>query len=145
VPARFWKGLAFAALGCGLVGVAIANVGRQEKVAARNALLWQALEYLERRAPRGSTVAWVATPEVGVATPELAMSEGYHFRAHLKSRGHGDIEVSLRDRRDGVELPALVLSGTPIDPAGGYRLAHEFRIDYWAGRKCFRCFLYERR
>jgi len=44
-----------------------------------------------------------------------------------------------------VELPLLALSGTPDSPEGSaYRLVKEFRIRYWAGRKSFQCYLWER-
>jgi hypothetical protein len=152
LPKLFWRRLAFGVVGCGLLAVLITNVGRQEKVAARNAMLWQALEYLEEEAPRSVTVAWLGTPEVGVSTPELPFAEAVHFQAHLQARGRSDLNVQTVCRvgaptcvSSRVELAALALSGTPDSPEGSaYRLVKEFRIRYWAGRKSFQCYLWER-
>src|SRR5439155_1339514 len=48
VPATAWRRAAGVGLAAGLAAVAIANVGRQEKFAARADVLWQAVETVER-------------------------------------------------------------------------------------------------
>jgi hypothetical protein len=145
VPLLFWRRLAFGVLALGMLAVVVTNVGRQEKVAARNALLWQALEYLEQMARKETTVAWVGTAEVGVATPELPFSEGAHFQAHLLARGRSDMNVQPVARQVEKVLPDLALSGTSVPPGeGDFRLVHKFHTHYWAGRKSFHCYLWQR-
>jgi hypothetical protein len=146
VPSRLWRRLALGSLACALLAMAVSNVGRQEKLMARNALLWQALEHLEREIPRGATVAWLGMPDVAGDVRELPFSEQVHFQAHLAARGRSDIDVKPICRHECHELPALVLSGTPLDAAAGdYRLVREFRTHFWAGHKSFQCYLWERR
>jgi hypothetical protein len=145
VSLLFWKRLALAALGLGLVAVVITNLGRQDKVTARNAILWQALEHVEQTAPVGAHLAWLGTPEIGVGLAELQFSEGIHFEAHLKARGRNDVAVLPFVRDAAGPWPALVLSGSPAPPPdAGYRLVRTFRTNYWLGRRCFECFLWER-
>jgi hypothetical protein len=88
VPERGKGRLAYAAFGCGLLAVAIANLGKQEKFASRAALLWQALEYVERQAPRGTCIEWQSQADLN---PE----EGIHFHWHLAARGRGDLRIRL--------------------------------------------------
>jgi hypothetical protein len=146
VPLLLWRRLAIGLIAVGLVAVAVMNVGRQEKVAARNALLWDALEYVEQESPRYASLGWVGTPEVATSTLELPFSEGFHFGAHLRGRGRADVEVQLISRQvDCAEKiePALILTGTPVPPAGGYVLVREFKSTYWVGKRCFQCYLWK--
>jgi hypothetical protein len=146
VPMLFWRRLAIGLLAAGLVAVAVMNVGRQEKFAARNALLWDALEYVEKVSPRHASLGWVGTPDVAASTLELPFSEGFHFAAHLRGRGRADVDVQLISRHVGCAEkiePALILTGTPVPPAGGYVLVREFRTTYWAGKRCFQSYLWK--
>jgi hypothetical protein len=147
VPLPRWRRLALGLVLAGLGAVAVTNLGRQDKVAARNALLWQALEYVEKEAPKHATLAWLGTPVVGVASPELPISEGVHFRGHLAGRGRGDIDLQLvsnQDQQAGKDSPLLVMTGTPVRTwPGAFRLVREFQTHYWAGQRSFHCYLWE--
>jgi hypothetical protein len=145
----WWKPVAYAALGCGLVALGVSNVGRQQKFAARAGLLWQALEWLERQAPPDACVAWVCSPQ-------LDIEEGIHFQWHLQARGRADLALTLLDAQGrpqtrSEQLPAehtpgWLLSGTPTPPPGaGWHLAQEFVAPYWSQRRSYHCYLWARR
>jgi hypothetical protein len=131
----------------GLAGVAVANVGRQAKFAARADLLWQTLEAVERATPPGELrVAWFSGPALNV-------EEGIHFRWHLLARGRGDVAVELYDDRgrpeQRSELPPATgqagwaVTGAPQPPPGGpWALRQAFRRDYWRGRRRYECYLW---
>jgi hypothetical protein len=141
VPAARPRRLAWAAVTAGLAGLFAANLGKQEKFAARARMLWDAVEYVERTAPPGAAVAWVSGDSLKGG---LNAEEGIHFRWHLLHRGRGDVRVGLV-AADGspvrrVELPPL--DGEPTfriggPPAGG----PTFAASYWAGRKRYVCHL----
>jgi hypothetical protein len=146
VPALAWRRAAWGGLVLGLAVVAGANVGRQEKFAARAALLWDTLEYVEQTATPEEHVAWVSSPGLNV-------EEGIHFRWHLLARGHRDLMVELYDEQgrpeERCELPpaqggaTLAVTGTPAPPPGGaWELRQQFRRPYWAGRKEYDCYLW---
>jgi hypothetical protein len=147
VPAAAWRRAAWTGLVGGLAAVAAANVGRQEKFAARAAVLWDTLEYVERTAPPEEHVAWLSGPGLNV-------EEGIHFRWHLLARGRDDVAVELYDERgrpeERCELPmargaaGLAVTGTPEPPAAGgpWVLRGQFRRPYWAGRKTYDCYLW---
>jgi hypothetical protein len=146
-PASFWRRIAHAFLGAGLVAVAAVNLGRQDRFAARAGMLWQALEFVEQRVPPGASVGWVAGPDLNV-------EEGIHFSWHLHARGRKDITVRLLDshgrpqpRREVPQTtdvaPALFLTGALAPPPGGrWQLLREFGASYWAGRRHYRCSLW---
>ncbi|MGL6074601.1 MAG: hypothetical protein ACRC8S_10615 [Fimbriiglobus sp.] len=140
--------LRMAALSAIVVGVGVtffANVGRQERFAARSRFLWQALKHVEETAPKGAAIAWISGD---TSKGMLNAEEGIHFAWHLLHRGRGDIRVSLVDEQNQpiprVELPQVL--GEP-----DYRLAmtktpqnQSFAAKYHLGRKEFRCELTER-
>ncbi len=141
-PAGWPKRVAVVAVAAGLVGLAAASYGRQEKFAARARLLWDALRYVEATAPAGARVAWVGGD---TAAGALNAEEGIHFQWHLVHRGRGDIRVGLVDAAGDpirrVELP-------PLDGPADYRLAMgkppaaggvEFAAAYRLGRKRLTC------
>jgi hypothetical protein len=141
VPPTALRRVAVAGVAAGLVVLLAANVGRQEKVAARSRMLWAALEYVERSAPPGAAVAWLSGDSL---KGELNVEEGIHFRWHLYHRGRGDVRVGLFAAGgkpvERVELPPL--DGEPTyriggGPAGGTA----FAAAYWAGRKRYVCYL----
>ncbi|HEY1379777.1 MAG TPA: hypothetical protein VGF55_23445 [Gemmataceae bacterium] len=145
VPAAAWRRAAWVGLAGGLAVVAAASVGRQEKFAARAAVLWQALEYVEQTAVPAEHVAWYSGPALNV-------EEGIHFRWHLLARGH-DVPVDLYDEGGRPEarreLPptagpaGLAVTGTPDPPPGGsWELRRSFRRPYWGGRKEYDCYLW---
>ena len=137
-PSR-WRMAAVVALAAGLIAVAIANLGSQSKFAARARLLWQALEFVEETAPRGTCLAWAAGPDLNIA-------EGIHFSWHLNGRGRSDLCVQLLDdqgvrqeRRDvpgNDQLPTLAITGSepPLDRAH-WRKVREFTTSYWLGTR----------
>lgn len=142
-----WKRVAYGLTACGLAALAVSNLGKQEKFAARAELLWQALEYVEQTAPVDTCVAWVQD-----AT--LNCEEGIHFCWHLKHRGRPDIAVRLLDS-DGrplqrIELapveqaPALLVSGSEANPpAGAWEILREFDSFYWWGKRGYHCYLWK--
>src|SRR5579885_303829 len=145
-PAVWLRRAAWAAIGCGLVAAAAANVGRQEKFARRADLLWQTLEHVEQTAPPGACVAWQSGPALNI-------EEGIHFAWHLHARGRTDIRVRLlaEDGHDATrcELPAcaqapdyLITERAAAD--GSWHVAHEFTASYWAGRRRYQCYLWEK-
>lgn len=148
--------LAFAAVGVGLAVVAVANVGRQEKFAARADLLWQTLEYVERTAPPNARLGWISgsAPAAVVSRPDLLnIEEGIHFEWHLHNRGRSDLRVGLCDeegrpqqRCELAPLDApptlLVTAGRP--PANDWRELREFAAPYWHGRRHYDCSVWAR-
>jgi hypothetical protein len=147
IEANRAKRLAIAALGIGLVLVAAANLGRQEKLASRHRMLWEALHAIERSAPKDATIAWVA----GVVGAE----EGVHFGWHLRGRGRGDLSIAVYDaagnllpRRelgDARGAPILAITGRTSPPlAGRWRKAQDFSTGYRLGFRSHACSLWER-
>jgi hypothetical protein len=111
VPILAWRRVAGTAFVLGLGAVAVANVGKQEKFAARAAMLWHALETVERTAAPHAVVAWVGRPDTGKATgPVLNLEEGIHFLWHLHARGRTDLRLFLFDERGQPVLRAEVPS-----------------------------------
>jgi hypothetical protein len=161
VRLTWWRRGAMAGLIAGLVAVAIANVGKQDKFAARARLLWQTLEYVEREAPDGTRLGWMSRPEASVAGPAQASSnacldveEGVHFNWHLHARRRHDLLVGLCDealRPTGrTELaplpdgPTWLIGGDAHVPGSEWRLREAFAAPYWSGRRSFHCFLFEK-
>ncbi len=139
-PSR-WTRAAWGALALGLVVVMAANVGKQQKFAARARLLWEALEYVERKAPPGARVAWLSGDN-------LNAEEGIHFQWHLRARGRGDIRVGLYDEQGRpvrrVELPPA--DGEPVlaiagAAEGGWQVRRRFADPYWGGLRRCECYL----
>jgi hypothetical protein len=146
VPLVMWRRVALAGIVGGLVAVAAANVGRQQKFAARIELLWQTLECVEREADPAARVAWISSAGLNV-------EEGIHFRWHLQARGHDSLAVELLDERghteERIELAAnhqnanwAVTGSTHAPPGGPWSLRHEFHASYWAGRRHFDAYLW---
>jgi hypothetical protein len=139
--------LAYVLLGCGLAVSAASNYGKQEKNTARITTLWDALEYVERKLPAGSRIAWV-----GVADREkseaLEISEGVHFRWHLEGRGRRDLQwqtVSPGMPLSSAEEPEFLVTSATVPPAEGHWvLVRECRHDYWFGRKQVVCCIWQR-
>jgi hypothetical protein len=144
----FWKRTAYVALACGLVGVAVACLGKQDKFRARADLLWQVLEYAERQAPSGMCVGWMD----GSA---LNQEEGIHFYWHLVGRGRQCLNVRLLDT-DGKLIPRRELPGETPEPgwlvsgtsgapqAGNWQLVREFATPYWGQTRDQKCYLWSR-
>ena len=151
VPEGAWKQAAWAGVCAGLAAVMVANVGRQEKFAARARMLWDAVPYVEATAPPHARIAWLSGDSLRGG---LNVEEGIHFRWHLQQRGRGDVTIGLFDESgqplDRVELPRLdgpptyCLIGKPDDPAGGWELERTFAAAYWLGRKRYDCHLSRR-
>jgi hypothetical protein len=142
-----WRRNAYVALGCGLIAVAAATVGKEEKLASRSAMLWNVLEYVAQEAPPGACVAWVDGPQ-------LNAEEGIHFLWHLRARGRADLSVCLFDdagrpvqRGEAPAPPAaplFLVSGTPRQPAtGSWQPLRTFSTFYWGKRRHFDCYLWQ--
>ena len=148
VTAVSWKRAAYTLLTCGLVALALANLGRQDKSGARAAMLWQALEFVERQAPPGASLGWIEGPNLSVA-------EGIHFSWHLRARGRREVTLRLLDAQgrlrfnrevSGADQPLtfLLTGSAQPPPARGWQLPHEFTACYWARTRCYRCYLWSR-
>ena len=146
VPAGLWKRLAVVGLACGLAAVAVANLGKQDKFAARAALLWQALEHVERQAPPGACLGWLAGPDLNI-------EEGIHFGWHLSHRGRPDLDLCLLDAQGRPQQrpeldqasrePVLLVSGSETPPGPGWQRHRDFASFYWGGRRRYHCYLYQ--
>lgn len=145
VPLTIWKKAAFASLGTAIAIVAVSNVGRQEKFAARSKMLWEAVQYAETNLPRGTRIAWMS----GDSTKGgLNIEEGIHFQWHLYHRGRGDLTVGLFDEAglplQRVELPELqgepqfAFCGKWVE-VPGWGSERSFASNYWLGRKSYEC------
>lgn len=139
LPDALPRRVAGVALAAGLAALTVANVGRQEKAAARSRLLWQALHHVERTAPPGARVEWAADG--------LGVEEGIHFAWHLLHRGRPDLAVGLTDAAGTpvvrAELPPLDrpadLRVTAGPPAAGWRPGDAFAVRYRLGRRGYEC------
>jgi hypothetical protein len=140
------KRIAIILLGCGLAVLAVDNLLRQDKWAARSAMLWEALELVERRAEPGAVVAWQSGDVLGIA-------EGIHFYWHLHGRGRGDLGMQLF-APDGVVvqrsevppaagLPTLLVS-TATEPPANWTLLQAFDHRYRWGLGSHRCSVWTR-
>ncbi len=146
LPLAWSKRVAGAAVAVGLVVLVIANVGRQEKVAARSRMLWDVVHEVERVAPAGAGVAWVSG-ETGPGS--LNVEEGIHFRWHLLARGRGDVRVKLVDEYEEpiprVELPAFDgpadyrVTGAAVAGSNRWDTTQVAETRYGFGRKKYAC------
>jgi hypothetical protein len=148
LPRNPWRHAVVALLACGLVAVAVENLLRQDKTAARAAMLWDALEFVEQHAAPGAAVAWQSGADMNVG-------EGIHFYWHLRGRGHGDWSLEVLDA-DGAaqarpELPALARPPTLLLAAvgdaprrGDWTVLQTFARSYHFGRRQHACVLWAR-
>jgi hypothetical protein len=145
MPATVWKKAAFAAVCVAVGAIAISNVGRQEKFAARSKMLWEAVHYAEKNAPHGARIAWMSGDS---AKGGLNVEEGIHFQWHLYHRDRGDLRIGLFDESgmplNRVELPPL--DGDPMYAFTGKSLEtreweteRNIASNYWLGRKKYEC------
>lgn len=148
VPVGAWQRAAWVGVCAGIAAVTVANMGRQEKFAARANMLWDAVRYVEDTVPPGTRVAWLSGDSLQGG---LNVEEGIHFQWHLYHRGRGDVRIGLFDG-DGkplnrVELPPLtgepqyVLYGTAVPAADTWEPERSFAAAYWLGRKRYGCHL----
>ena len=152
VPESFATKAAWVGVAAGLAVVLVANVGRQEKFAARAKLLWEAVHHVEQTAPPNAKVAWVSGDSLKGG---LNIEEGIHFQWHLFHRGRGDITIGLFDESDRplerTELQPLAgvpdyrLFGVVAEvPAGRWEPERSFAAAFWFGRKRYDCHLSRR-
>jgi hypothetical protein len=148
VAPSVWRRLAYTAFLCGLVLVASANVGRQQKFASRAEVLWNSLEWAEEHVPDGACVAWQCGPT-------LNEEEGIHFAWHLQARGRKQLSVVLLDeqgkehlrsdahlKRDGAPAPTLLVTGTPTSPGNGWHMLQSLSVPYWMKRRTQQCYVW---
>jgi hypothetical protein len=132
----------------GLLGGLVANLGKQDKFAARANLLWQALEHVEAQAPPNTAIAWLGGPQLNI-------EEGIHFCWHLQNRGRDDLNVCLLDDRGNPvsrreltpadEPPLFLVSGSAAPPPGGpWQKERDLSAFYWGGFRRYDCYLYRR-
>jgi hypothetical protein len=143
IPSISAKRIGWVGLVGGLAVVAAANVGRQQKFAARAAVLWDTLESVETMAAP-DRIAWYGGPALNV-------EEGINFHWHMMGRGCNLPMDVYDDGRpaDRCELPpaaggaGLAVTGSPSPPPGGpWELRRTFRRPYWGGRREFDCYLW---
>ena len=75
LPLPLWRRTAQALFMGALAAIAAINLGQQNKLAARNALLWEALECVEKETPPHGTVAWVGSQDSSGPNLELNQNE----------------------------------------------------------------------
>ncbi len=152
LPETAMKKAALAGVAAGLAAVMIANVGKQEKFAARARMLWEAVHHVEANMPRGSKVAWISGDS---QKGGLNIEEGIHFQWHLYHRGRGDVQIGLFSETGQAlartELPQL--EGQPdyrlygvvtAEPDRSWETEREFVAAFWMGRKRYDCQLSRR-
>jgi len=162
MPSVTWKRVAVGKFAIGLIVVAIANIGRQEKFAARAEMLWQALEWVEREPlSPGTTVAWISDSAASTGgkaaytspIPGLNIEEGIHFDWHLRARHRANRSVQLLDEaghvQERVEVntanipsPQIVVTAfdePPLALGTAWEKKQTFEGVYWAGWKRYRC------
>ena len=146
-----WKRLAYVAFGCGLAGVMIASVGKQDRFAAKNRMLWRGLEYVERQAPKGASIAWLPGTE-------LRDQEAVHFDWHLEARGRGDLSVQLINpdgtrvertkvyRANSTNEPAFLVTESRTAPhPEEWDLVEDFGLRYRWGARRFLFYLWKKK
>jgi hypothetical protein len=144
LPTSIWKRAAYVCLGAGMVALAVANIGKQEKFIARAKLLWEVLETVQHEVPSNATIAWHGgDPLVG----ELDVHEGIHFAWHLQQRGRADLTIALIDEKgnpaDKIELkptavPAMFgIWGKTPPKVEEWRSYRTFETTYRLGRQRF--------
>jgi hypothetical protein len=142
VSLLFWRRLAVGLVLTGLGAVAAINLAKQDQTAARNAVLWQVLEYLEKEAPPQARVAWVGSADETPPSEELLITEEFQFKSHLYNRGRVDIQmVWIAPEEEGkvTDWPVLILTGSRAPKtAGDCRLLREFETPYWAGQRRYK-------
>jgi hypothetical protein len=144
-PASWARVVAVVLLSLGLAALLVANVQRQEKVAARSRMLWEVARHIERVAPPGTTVAWISGDP---ARGGLGAEEGIHLQWHLANRGRADVRIALYDS-DEQTLPRVELRPTESEPvlrvAGSgpglqsWERYCSFSVMYQFGRKQYDC------
>lgn len=143
-----WKRTSYVLLYVGLLALAVATLAQQDRFAARAAVLWQALEFVEQQAPHGAELAWVEGRD-------LDAGEGIHFYWHLQARSRSDLTVSVVDAQghplSRPELPAtqrapsFLFTGSAVPLAGGnWVLLREFTAFYWGRTHRHVCYLWTR-
>ncbi len=142
-----WKWLGWGTLGAGLIAIAIANTGRQQKFNARAQSFWDALDYVEQNAPPNTTIDWVC----GDSTRgELNVEEGIHFQWHINARSRTDIQIRLIET-DGQPVSRVEVPETKSQPTmrmygttpkhEGWKDVATFSASYWFGWKKRDCHL----
>jgi len=155
-----WKRVCFIACAVGLVAAAVANIGKQEKFAARAELLHQALAWIEKEALAGTRIAWVGESNLGGQLRSqggLNIEEGIHFGWHLHARGRNDVRVGLVDANGQpqarcelaplAEPPTIIVAADSSLPKlarnhGQNWQSKEIIVRYWWGRRQFQCYLW---
>jgi hypothetical protein len=136
------KRVAWCSFALGLIAVAMANVGKQEKLAARTKMLWETLEWVEQNVPPGSRIAWIG----GEDSHSLNIEEGIHFRWHLEARNRSDLQIALYDERSQLQKRTELkqFDGEPdyriVGSSGGtertrWREERRFAAGYWANTR----------
>jgi hypothetical protein len=145
-PGSRLRTAAILALLTGLGVMFAVSLHRQEKLKARERMLWEVVHYLETHAPANAGVEWVSgNPAQGA----LGVEEGIHVQWHLARRGRPDIRFLLLDSAnqpvERVELPTLEgavlfrVAGSRSANASGWEQDRAFTAVYQFGRKRYDC------
>jgi hypothetical protein len=137
LPPSHLKRVSVALLVAAVTIVGAAGWLKAERTGTWTRVLADALDHVERDAPRGATVAWRLWPP-----------EGQHFKWHLRGRGRDDVKLTLVPEEDaGHEafrndqpLPFAVIGEQPTPPAGNWSAPIVFQHAGWFGvgrRKIF--------
>lgn len=136
-PRDWGRQLSLIAIAGGLLAAAGANIGRQDKTAARIELLWEALACVKEQAPAHACIGWWTGPG-------LELSEGYHFRGHLQQAGRRDICMPLESDPACMTSAVLAVSGGATAPGDDWRPLAAYSTTYWFGRRQYQCFVWRR-
>ncbi len=149
LPLTYCKKSAWAGLCTALAVIAVANVGKQQKFAARANMLWDAVHYVESTAPKNAHVAWISGDNFA---SDLNVEEGIHFPvASRKSWSWRRENRSLQRKWKQTQAnrapfysmtpDSLSCSGKRSDEPAGWEPERTFVSAYWLGRKQYHCHL----
>jgi hypothetical protein len=137
--------LSWALLGCGMIATAVANIGKQEKNTVRLATLWEALHFVEDKAPEGSCIRWVGVLNRGSAET-LECGEGVHFSWHLQGLGRRDLQWQIDEVSVSIPTsPQVAITSTPAPPdSESWSLVKECRHAYRFRHRAVACYVWQR-
>jgi hypothetical protein len=142
-----WTRASWAALSIGITVILIQTIGKQLEFRARNELLWETVEWIEREVPDGAQIAWISQDNL---RNDLNSSEGIHAYWHMKERKRKRIRIGLYTA-DGTFIESTEIQpieGTPdwaiwaLAP-NPWREHCDVRkraeVPYWLGSRRFEC------
>lgn len=142
-----WTRAAWTALGIGIAVILVQTVGKEFEFRARNELLWETVEWIERDVPDGSRVAWICQENL---RNDLDPQEGVHVYWHIKERKRKQVKIDLysADGKPVESTDMLHIDGTPDWAVWGlapnpwrsnWEVRQHWEVPYWLGLRRFQC------